>query len=388
MHEHLETWAGAAKPPSTVVTLSWERVPRLAEEFEQTAASLARAALTFYPALYTSAANRAQQPDEGSMASGERDAQLGAAASRMRGTSSLAVERILECCREGRLPLLSELTSSERVRQLSLALDPEQLVIELLVRSIEPSQPGWLFAFGKGAEWVARNSGARVVMVVPDAFAHSSELDGVTYGALAVARDRTKPGTPSAPAKRGRGPAANDNDAARSKTQSADRKPTTQTREPEPDPGGSFTQPAQSIREGEAAAQAAREGSAPTVSVGAVIGKPHPGSDAEQRLHAKLIADAELGSLFRFNQLVKTRHGTTPRVDLVWPDGKLIIEIDGHADHSRAGKFCHDRERDYQLLISGYRVLRVPEMFVLIDPQLTLERIRTAVRYLKEDHGL
>jgi very-short-patch-repair endonuclease len=353
----------------------------LADEFDQAAASLARAALTLYPVLYTSAANREQQPDHGLGAS--EDAQLRATASRMRGTSSLAVERILASCREGRLPLLTELTSAERVRQLSLALDPEQLVIELLVRSIEPPPAGWLFAFGKGAEWVARNSGARVVMVVPDVFAQASELDSVTYGALAVARDRTKQSAKHGSAKRGRRQAANDNETGRD-AEAVDRKATTR----ETGADGSFTQPAQSIREDAAAAQADRDASSPAVSVGAVIGKPHPGSDAEQRLHAKLIADAELGSLFRFNQLVKTRHGTTPRVDLVWPDGKLIIEIDGHADHSRAGKFCHDRERDYQLLITGYRVLRVPEMFVLMDPQLTLERIRTAVHYLKEDHEL
>jgi very-short-patch-repair endonuclease len=387
MHEHLETWAGAAKPSSTVVTMSWERVPRLAEEFDQAAASLARAALTFYPALYTSAANRERQPDGAPKTNSEADAQLTAAASRMRGTSSLAVERILESCRHGRLPLLTELTSAERVCQLSLALDPEQLVIELLVRSVEPPQPGWLFAFGKGAEWVARNSGARVVMVIPDVFANSTELDGVTYGALAAKRDRTKQGAQVAPTKRSRGQAANDNDVDR-RDQPSKRKTTAQTQELGTDPNGSFTQPAQSIRENEAAARADADGSSPAVSVAAVIGRPHPGSDAEQRLHAKLIGDAELGPLFRFNQLIKTRHGTTPRVDLVWPDGKLVIEIDGHADHSRAGKFCHDRERDYQLLITGYRVLRVPEMFVLMDLQLTLERIRTAVRFLKEDHGL
>jgi very-short-patch-repair endonuclease len=111
--------------------------------------------------------------------------------------------------------------------------------------------------------------------------------------------------------------------------------------------------------------------------------------DAEQQLHARIIADAELGPLFRFNQIIKTKHGTTPRVDVVWLDGKLVIEIDGHRDHARAGKFCYDRERDYQLLLSGYRVMRVPEMFVLMDAQLTLERIRSAVRYLRqENHGL
>lgn len=381
-HEELETWASTTRPPSTLVTLAWETTPKLVDELDHASAALARAALALYPALYASAVDRELRSDR--ELSPPTATQLEERASRTSNVSARAVQRIIECCRDGNPPLLEELSGAERVRQLAFALDPEQLVVELLVRSSEPPARGVLFAFGRGADWVARNSNARVVILVPDAFLHSPELDGVTYGALAVGRPQalTTRNTHSAET-----PDAASNDNA---DPAGKRKPHKRSREPEASSKtdlGSFTSLVQSFRE-RARSESEANDSSPSVTVGAVIGRPHPASDAEQRLHERLSADAELGPLFRFNQIVKTRFGTSPRVDLVWPEGKLVVELDG-SDHARAGKFCHDRERDYQLMLTGYRVIRVPDLFVLMDTQLTLERIRTAVRYLKrEKNGL
>ena len=66
--------------------------------------------------------------------------------------------------------------------------------------------------------------------------------------------------------------------------------------------------------------------------VSAAQGAPHPASDAELSLHRRLAADSELGALFAYNQRIATRYESAPTVDLVWEEGKLVIEIDGD-DH-------------------------------------------------------
>ena len=46
-------------------------------------------------------------------------------------------------------------------------------------------------------------------------------------------------------------------------------------------------------------------------------------------------------------------------VDLLWPQERLIVEIDGYAYHGSRAAFERDRRRDARLLAAGYRVLRV-----------------------------
>jgi very-short-patch-repair endonuclease len=108
-------------------------------------------------------------------------------------------------------------------------------------------------------------------------------------------------------------------------------------------------------------------------------GLPHPLSDVEQRIAKALSADAELGPLFGFNQFVDTVRGSRPKVDLVWTEGRLVVELDGYATHGNRVAFMHDRHRDYELALSGYTVLRLANDEVVQDLEKVIAKIRDLV---------
>jgi very-short-patch-repair endonuclease len=108
-------------------------------------------------------------------------------------------------------------------------------------------------------------------------------------------------------------------------------------------------------------------------------GLPHPMSEIEQRLAAALGADAELGGLFAFNQTIRTARGAQPKVDLLWLEGRLAIEIDGYGSHGNRIAFMQDRHRDYELILSGFVVLRLTNDEIAEDLEKALEKIRDVV---------
>jgi very-short-patch-repair endonuclease len=110
-------------------------------------------------------------------------------------------------------------------------------------------------------------------------------------------------------------------------------------------------------------------------------GKPHHLSPGEQILSTKLLRDAELCKLFSFNQSVEARHGRKYLVDLLWREGKVIVEIDGYRTHGNEFSFTEDRNRDYELLISGYLVLRITHDEVINDLEVVVEKVRDVVRF-------
>lgn len=69
----------------------------------------------------------------------------------------------------------------------------------------------------------------------------------------------------------------------------------------------------------------------------------------------------------RFLRLCKTHGIDKPEtnvliggylVDFVWRDRRLIVEVDGYRYHRAPSRFERDRERDVQLGLAGWRVLR------------------------------
>jgi very-short-patch-repair endonuclease len=103
-------------------------------------------------------------------------------------------------------------------------------------------------------------------------------------------------------------------------------------------------------------------------------------SGSEQRLAKALAADRELAPLFGFNQFVDTVRGSRPKVDLLWAEGRLVIELDGYESHGSRIAFLYDRHRDYELTLSGYTVLRLANDEIDLDIEKSIEKIRDLVR--------
>ena len=82
-----------------------------------------------------------------------------------------------------------------------------------------------------------------------------------------------------------------------------------------------------------------------------------------------------------FLALCRTRHLPPPtlntliegyEVDAVWPERKLIVELDGYAYHRTRAAFERDRRRDAALLRAGYRTLRVTALRLEAKPDAVL----------------
>lgn len=221
-------------------------------------------------------------------------------------------------CQRGRAPLPRGFNGSVHAAQLALAIDASPLLIALILHDEDPAA-GALLGLARASEWLARHAAARVVVVVPEWLGQSSELDSISFEAVRVLG----------------GP------------------PEVET----------------------------RPGPRPRIAVAPLIGLPHPLSRGEQMLARRLAQDEMLAGLFQFNIRVETRAGSQYLVDLVWTAGKLVVEVDGYEFHSDRGAFSRDRRRDYELMISGYLVLRLPQDEVVEDVELAVDKIRDVVLY-------
>ena len=218
-------------------------------------------------------------------------------------------------CRSEKLPLPKGFANATHAAQLVLALAPQRLIMVLSAADPDPPAES-LLALARAAEWFARQTNAGVAVLLPVSVADRNELGSINWSAVVL------PEEPHV------------------KEQREER---------------------------------------PRLLISPFHGRPHPNSEGEQLLAKRLDGDDELAGLFRFNQSVTTSRGSRFTVDLLWPAGLVVIEVDGYHWHSDKQSFSGDRHRDYELLISGYAVLRVPHDEVLADVELTLEKIRDVV---------
>jgi hypothetical protein len=105
-----------------------------------------------------------------------------------------------------------------------------------------------------------------------------------------------------------------------------------------------------------------------------VAGRPHPGSQIEQRMERALQTRSwAVGRVW--NQVMRLGALINPvQPDLAWPDERCVVEFDGE-DHHDAYKFAQDRARDVDLQLAGYAVLRFTNQQVLGNIESVLAKL-------------
>jgi very-short-patch-repair endonuclease len=334
------------EPVPTLVALEWEQAPSLARELDEIRDALADAARSLWPAWYVTAQERF---DAAPGVPSSIETLVARVALRYPGVSPSWLREAYRRCELGKRPVVRHIASAEQVRQLSLALDPARLVFALSV-DVAHVGPARLRGLVRAAEWLAHEARAKTLLLVPEGWRGRVELDHVSYRAVSLDPDvayvperasvRPRPDLDSSPTPADEADATVGDGAATSGTSEV-----------------------------------------PHVTVGPIVGKPHPSSEVEQLVYARLAVDAELAGLFEFNQRLPAFGDKHYIVDLVWRKGGLVIELDG-PEHNGQIAYARDRERDYRLLVSGYSTLRVPNAEVCVDVDSVITKIRNVVHRL------
>jgi very-short-patch-repair endonuclease len=66
-------------------------------------------------------------------------------------------------------------------------------------------------------------------------------------------------------------------------------------------------------------------------------------------------------------------------VDAVWPQQRLVVEVDGFQYHGTRPAFERDRTRDARLLVAGYRVLRITWRRLVREPEAIVAILAAAL---------
>ena len=312
---------------SRLVAIQYRQLPSADVLIDRVLEALAEVALEIWPDWYDGLGDgSADGPDPG-----DRLAEAIASNRRFRREPTAAWFRVARrSCQTGKPPLLG-VKGPRLAAELGMAITPVRLQIALAV--VDESQPpGRLLGLSRASEWLADATGAEVVVLVSRSKVADPELDGINSNA-----------------------------------------------EIEPDPFGIDREPAivgdpVSLRPDPRA----------IVDVTPFLGRPHPKSQGEQILAKFLESDTELRGLFSYNTRVAGRDGASHVADLVWPEGRLVVEVDGYYHHSDRASFSRDRRRDYELLTQGYATLRLPHDEVLEDVELAASKIRDLVRLRSE----
>ncbi len=318
VHAAFERLAISPRGEFRLVSVSYDRLPTVKSLIDDILGHLAHLALSLFPNWYGDTVRFAEIDASTSafdsiVADRVKEREL-----LERGVSIPWLKAARNLCRLGKPPLHRDFAGAVQVAQLALSIDLSPLLIALILQDERPCS-GALHGLARASEWLARETGARVVVVVPEALSSSTELDSISFEAVRLSARQYPIQSPPKPESR--------------------------------------------------------------VSVFPLIGQPHPLSRGEQLLAKHLAQDETLAGLFQFNIRVATRNGNEYLVDLVWTEGKIIIEVDGYEFHCDRVAFSGDRRRDYELVISGYLVLRLPQDEVVEDVGLAVEKIRDVVRF-------
>ncbi|WP_310376483.1 DUF559 domain-containing protein [Catenuloplanes atrovinosus] len=130
----------------------------------------------------------------------------------------------------------------------------------------------------------------------------------------------------------------------------------------------------------------ARLPSAPAdAAIAPVAGRPHPRSASEAALEAAL-ARHPWAAGRAWNQTYQSHALASPvRLDLLWRDERCVVEIDG-PEHCRPERFEADRQRDVQLQLDGFAVLRFTNARVRHDVEAVVRQIGSFIHQRRHDH--
>lgn len=101
-------------------------------------------------------------------------------------------------------------------------------------------------------------------------------------------------------------------------------------------------------------------------------GKAPADSDLENELHDLLVSAGFPPPLHQYPVPIAER---TIHIDLAYPDAMLAIEVDGYAWHGDHEAFERDRERDIELKMRGWTVLRFTWAKIRFDRAFVLQAV-------------
>jgi very-short-patch-repair endonuclease len=120
----------------------------------------------------------------------------------------------------------------------------------------------------------------------------------------------------------------------------------------------------------------------PTDRVG--FGRPHPRSMIEAAVESAL-SRHEWAAERAWNQTYQSHSLTNPvRLDLVWWAERCVVELDG-PEHRQPVQFDSDRQRDVQLQLDGYAVLRFTNARVEHDVDAVVRQIGTFLQVRRNE---
>jgi very-short-patch-repair endonuclease len=251
---------------------------------------------------------------------------------RVHGLSPIWGRRALPKAMDGKLPLVPGFPRATQLHQLGLAISRTGLVL-VMALAANTYDDAKLANLANAARWLAENAQLAVAVLLPSEMEDRPGLAHILYDAVRFASARKDASQQSA------GIEINlDCEAS----------------------------------------------SAPsTIWVWLGEGRTHPKSAGEAKLANALRNDRELSALFSANQSIETVYRNRPTVDLLWPEGRVVIEVEGD-DHRDAYKFAADHRRDFELQISDYAVLRLINHEVLTDTAMAVARIREFVHHRRK----
>jgi len=92
----------------------------------------------------------------------------------------------------------------------------------------------------------------------------------------------------------------------------------------------------------------------------AIVGSGRVGIITRSELEARFLTFvADLGLPVPHTNARIEAGGRWLEVDCLWPESRVVVELDGHAFHSTRAAFERDRERDRLLQAAGWRVVRI-----------------------------